>query len=235
MGIFSAFTGKAQKNAINYGANAAQGHYAQARNDLTGQHNAAQNRYSGYDQSGRQANALYGNYMGLNGRDAQQGAFNSYVESPYANAMRDNSERQVARAFNARGLGSSGSEMNALYQRNAGLYQQNFDNYLNRLGGMQGQGLQVANQLAGLDTGYGNALAGIGNNQAGTELQRGSALANAASIMPQNLISLGGALISGLTPGSQGVSAFGNALSGFGKSVNSLSGSGSYPRYYQGR
>lgn len=235
MSLWGTFTGKTQKNAINSAANAAQGYYNQGRSDLGNQYSTAQGRYGSYADGGNRANALYGNYMGINGRGAQQGAFDDYVESPYADAMRQNAERSTARTFNARGMGSSGSEMNALYRRNADLYQQNFDGYLNRLGQMQGQGLQVANQQANLDMGYGNALAGIGNNQAGTELQRGSALANAASILPQNLISLGGALLSGVTPGSQGVSAFGNALSGFGQSVNSLSGSGSYPRYYQGR
>lgn len=60
-----------------------------------------------------------------------------------------------------------------------------------------------------------NAIA-RGSSLAGNQINQANALASSRGIFGQNLLGLGGALLGGLTPGTSGVSAFGNLFGGGG-------------------
>lgn len=237
MSIFSNFDGSASRRNIRSGREAGRGIYNQAGETYGQQYQTAQGRLEPFAQSGQQANKLYGNFLGLNGQQEQQGAFSGYQEGPYANFDRDRITQANARSMNARGYGGSGVEAMASARALQQYGQQGMDRYLDRLGGMQGQGLQTANSLASLDTGYGTQMGGLANQRANLETQAASALASTQSMGMQNALGLGSLALGAFVPGAAGISAAGNigkTLSGFGGGVNSLFSGGTPDQYMNG-
>jgi hypothetical protein len=240
MGIFDNFSGGASRRDINRGYQQGQGRFAQAGQTYGDQYNRAQGRYDQYAQSGQQANSLYGNYLGLNGGDAQRDAFSGYQESPYANFDRDRITQASMRANNARGTGGSGVEALATSRALREYGTQGLNTYLDRLQGQQGMGLQVANAQAGNDMRYGDQMGQLAGQRAGLDTQRASALAGTRSMGLQNAMGIAGLGLSAFMPGAAGLSAAGSlggmlsgAAGGFGQGMNSLFGAGA-PNPYMG-
>ncbi|WP_299476985.1 hypothetical protein [uncultured Paracoccus sp.] len=238
MGIFSNWSGGDSRRDLKRGAATAQGRFDQAGQTYGQQYATAQGRFAPYAETGQKANSLYSDFLGLNGQPAQRTAYGNYQESPYADFDRDRITSANARSMNARGLGGSGVEALASARALREYGTQGMETYLNRLQGMQGQGLGIANTLAGLDTGYGTAMGGLEGQRAGLDTQLASALASTRSMGLQNTLGaisgLGGLALGGMTPGAGGLSAFGNIAKMAG-GVNSLFAPSSAPMYDQGR
>lgn len=156
--------------------------YGQARTDVgTGYKNAlaalgagtgkAAAAYQPYAAAGQSANALYGNALGLNGQAAQQTFMQNYQADPFRDANAKFATDALMQTLNARGLSGSGAAAAAVAQENLRRGSEDYNNYLNRLSGVQGQGLQTANALAGLYADQGSRGAQYGYSQ-------GSDLAN---------------------------------------------------------
>ena len=146
--------------------------------------------FSPYSQAGGQANTMYGNALGLNGLQAQKDFGANYASNdPFRAQNSGFATDDLMRSLNARGLSGSGYAASAVADQSLRRGSQDYQNYLTRLQGQQGQGFQAAGQvagyqanrgnaLAGLNTGYGNSQAGIYGQQAGASTEYGNSLAN---------------------------------------------------------
>lgn len=222
MSIFGNFSGGQSRRDLRTGFRNANASLDRGISGYRTAYGTAQDRYAPFAQSGQQANRLYGNFLGLNGGDAQRDAFSGYQEGPYANFDRDRITQASARSNNARGYGGSGVEAMATARALQQYGQQGMDRYLDRLGGMQGQGFQAANALANLDTGMGNAELGVANQRANLDTQLASAIAGTRSMGMQNAMGLAQLGISAFVPGAAGMSAAGS----FGQGLGNMFGSG---------
>lgn len=174
--------GEAQRN-LGTGYNTAEGAYGQARRDIGGGYGnalTALNRgtsqavsaFQPYSQSGQAANAMYGNALGLNGKASQQTFMRDYAGGdPFRASNAEFATNALMQALNARGLSGSGYAANAVASENLKRGSQDYESYMNRLGGMQQQGLGVAQNISGLYADQGAKAAQYGYNQ-------GSDLAN---------------------------------------------------------
>lgn len=162
----------------------------QAHGDINQGTDAAVNALTPYMQQGGQANTLYGNALGLNGVDAQRSFGENYAASdPFRQQNSEFATNALMQSLNARGLSGSGYAANAVAEQSLRRGSQDYETYLNRLQGQQGQGLQAAQQTAGfqanrgaanagIDTGYGNARAGIYGDRAQMQTGYGNEQAN---------------------------------------------------------
>lgn len=156
--------------------------YGQARSDVnsgyrnalsslaSGTNNAA-GAYQPYSETGQNANALYGNALGLNGQAAQQTFMQNYEADPFRDANADFANEALMRTLNARGMSGSGAAAAAIAQESLRRGSEDYNNYLNRLSGLQSQGQQTAGSLA-------NLYANQGQQGAQYGMQAGSDLAN---------------------------------------------------------
>lgn len=166
--------------ASGYGA--ANQAYGQARTDVnSGYQNALSSLASGtnnavgayqpYSETGQNANALYGNALGLNGAAAQQTFQRDYQADPFRDANNEFASRAIMQTLNARGLSGSGVAPAAIAQESLRRGSEDYNNYLNRLSGLQSQGQQTAGNVA-------NLYANQGQQGAQYGMQAGSDLAN---------------------------------------------------------
>ena len=122
-----------------------------------------------------------GDFLGLNGQGAQQGAYDSYQESPDAVYRTGQGIRALDNSFAARTGGTlSGGAIRAIDKYGVDQATQNLNTYLGQLGTVAGAGQNAANTLtgarynsAGLTT---NANTNQGNAEANASLAGGSIL-----------------------------------------------------------
>ena len=172
----------AARNALSSGYGAADAAYGQGRSDVnTGYQNALSSLASGtnqavgayqpYSATGQNANTMYGNALGLNGQAAQQTFQQNYQADPFRDANADFANEALMRVMNARGLSGSGTAAAAVAQESLRRGSEDYNNYLNRLSGLQSQGQQTAGNIA-------NLYANQGQQGAQYGMQAGSDLAN---------------------------------------------------------
>lgn len=101
---------------------------------------------------------------GVYGPEAQQAFYNSFVEDPGTQYLREQGLRDINRQMAARGGLGGGSRLRAITEFSQNLANQNLANRLNELGTLAQTDLSVASQLAGLRTGLGSNIAsGLAN------------------------------------------------------------------------
>lgn len=225
--LLDTFTGSAQKryatDAYNRSTAALQGGYDDASKTIKDYYSQGQGYLEPYAQQGRQASNLYGNFLGLNGADQQRRSLQDYATAdPFRAFNEDNMSRALSRRYNAMGMLDSGNARLGMSRAMLERGSTDYENYMNRLAAMQGQGLGIAGTQAGMATQTGNTLGGmrygLGQTQAGNEINYGNALTQAASILPNNLIKLGGLALQGASLGMGG-SLGGIAARGMGQSM----------------
>lgn len=120
---------------------------------------------------------------GAKGPEAQQAAYDQYVESPGVAFLRERGMRGVEQNAAAAGNLYSGNTLKALSQFNQGLALQDFNNYYNRLGSLTGVSSQAAGFLAGVGStsaaGQANMTAGAGQELAAGQLGKAQTYASA--------------------------------------------------------
>lgn len=129
------------------------------------------NYYQPYTDTGNSANTMYSNALGLNGASGNTAATNAYQASPGYQWQFDQGKEALDRSAAGSGLFGSGNAAIALTKYGQGLANQDYGNWLSRLQGLGAQGLTAAagqtgrqGALAGIDTGLGNAQAGVWND-----------------------------------------------------------------------
>ena len=146
-----------------------------------------------YAQQGHGANKLYGTFLGLDGADAQRGAFQTYQGAdPFRQYNEDNALKAMSRQYNRLGMLDSGNSRYAMSKAMLDRGSQDFGEYMQRLGGLGQQGMGAANQLAGFANQTGGMLGqmrmGLGQQQAGNAINYGNAMSAADGIFGNNVM-----------------------------------------------
>lgn len=134
-------------------------------------------------KTGQGANGLLGSFYGLDGTNPAlgQNALERFRQSPdYQFALKGGSDA-LDNSAAARGGVLGGNQIRAQTEFGQGLATQNLGNYLTRLSGMSGQGIQAGGYLGSIGTGVGNSVGASANN-AGNAMM-GAGTAEAAGIM----------------------------------------------------
>jgi hypothetical protein len=157
--------------------------------------------YTSMVSGGTGASRRLSDLLGLAGEGAQQTALDQFRTSPVYDANLRAGMSAVDRSAAARGMGQSGATMRALQATGQNLYDQEYDDYLNRLGGLVGGGQAGAAGLGGNAIQTGNLM-----------MQRGAAkdAANAGAF--NNVLGIAGTVMGGM----QGMPSFGNGGNLFG-------------------
>jgi hypothetical protein len=123
-----------------------------------------QDRAAGILQPGANYAPIQGrlyDLAGLNGLQAQEGAFGQFRESPEIQFQRQQGEQAAQRAAAAGGQLASGRTLADLSKFGQGLASQSYGDYWGRLQGLYGSALGTANNLAGVYSQGGSNLANI--------------------------------------------------------------------------
>lgn len=131
--------------------------------------------FAPYQEKGGLAYDKVSALSGAMGSDAQQGAYDDFVESPGQAWLREQGERAVTRNAAATGNLGGGRVLQELQRQGQGLAAQDFDNYYNRLAGLGESGMAANNSVAGLS----QAGAGNATSMANTAMSAGASMANA--------------------------------------------------------
>ena len=156
-----------------------------------GVNNAGLERITGYYQpyldAGNKASGLYQTYLGMNGADAARQAFDNFTyNNPGVQYQIEQAQKANLARLNAAGASNSGRADLANSRVAQELTSGNVENYLNRLGGLQQQGMSAAGalgqftdanaarnagvytnlgtQIANVEGGYGQRLMGLYQN-----------------------------------------------------------------------
>ena len=123
-----------------------------------------------FQEAGQQAVGEQQNLLGLNGVEAQQGAYDTFNASPGQKFLRDRAQKSLLRGSAAIGGLGGGNVRSALVQQGVGFAQQDFNNRFGRLGQVAGQGQTAA-------TNIGQFGANASNNISGAMVNKGNARA----------------------------------------------------------
>lgn len=177
-------------------------------------HQSEQNRLMPYAQQGQAGFTRYGDALGVNGRPAQQSAFDDFQSSPFLAYARQNSGNEINNIFkryNAGGMGNSGASMLAVSRAAGERAQGDVNDYYNRMMGLGNVGLNVAGQQVQSDRfAYGGAAdRALGRMQAltGNDTQATMAANNARMAGVNNVLKIAGGaaqLAMGMPPTSLG-------------------------------
>lgn len=130
-------------------------------------------------QRGNAAGDVINSFLGLNGSQAGQEAFNTWLNSTDYKFTTDRGMGAITGNAATRGMLNSGSTLKALQKFGQGNAQQYVGNWLSALGNQQSTGLSAGNALAGYNAGYANNVAAnyqnTGQAQANAEIAQAKA------------------------------------------------------------
>lgn len=152
----------------------------------------------GYEQpiigTGQQATNTLANAYGLNGTGAQKAFFTNFQTSPFFdNLVKNAAATTEAQAGHG---GFSGNLTNALYNQNAGLWQNALNTQLGGIAGLAAAGAGGANAVMGAATSAGNSAA---NTITQSGLNQGNFISNAGSSLGSGIAGAGNAANNALT------------------------------------
>lgn len=116
--------------------------------------------FNPWADTGRNANTMYSNALGLGGEAGNEAATGAFQAGPGYQFAMDQGTKAALRGASAGGLLASGNTLTALTQYGQGLADQEYGSWLDRLNGMSQTGLQAVGQQ---QQGY-NAAAGMIQN-----------------------------------------------------------------------
>ncbi|MFB6449249.1 hypothetical protein [Bradyrhizobium tunisiense] len=143
-------------------------------------YDTASGNLSPFIKTGTGANNLLASFYGINGSDPAlgQNALAAFNKSPdYQFALKGGSEA-LDNSAAAKGGALGGNQIRAQTEYGAGLATQNLQNYLTRLTGLSGQGIQAGGVLGQIGTGVGSQVGTSANNVANSTMAAGTAEAS---------------------------------------------------------
>lgn len=147
MGLFDGFTDPSGNTEKGYDKAGKQ--YKSAKKGFRRTMRQTNPLYRQMMRSGQRSNNLLSDYLGLNGTDNQQAAYDSYMTGPGFDFEMDNGIRALDASAAARGGLYSGKNMMAQQKFGQGLYAGRLNDYLNRLGNQTQVGMQGAQGITG--------------------------------------------------------------------------------------
>ena len=209
MGFFSSFTGSDQRRRAkeSHATNVRYLDAAGKRSDAA--YDDAVDRFAPYDDGG-QAYTTYQDALGLNGAPAQSTAQSTIFDDPAYQRISEMNTNKLLRRFNAGGNQFSGAAIQGANR--LGLEQ--YDNRLNRLRDLGGQGLGIASTIGGLGVEKANQRNAFELGKANSFANQQSAVNQAGTLGVNNLFKLGELAVKAASGGIDPTSLLGQA--GFG-------------------
>lgn len=166
-GILSGLTGGSGKTPSQTATDAGS---AQAKADKIAideqrkQFDKSEARMKPWLQAGTQALGLQSDYAGVNGKQAQSLAFDSYLASPNQQMYKQSGMDMLDN--NATAIGGIGNPniINALKTQGAGWAAQDFENQYNRLAGLSNTGQATGGQIGALGQDTSSAIGNLAMN-----------------------------------------------------------------------
>lgn len=177
------FVGGGANQAQRYlgqGVAGAMGQYGQARADLQGGA-AAYEPLSSLASSYGQGRALYQDALGINGPGGNARATSAFEAGPGYNFQLDQGLDAINRRRNAGGMLASGNADRDAQVYGQGLAKQEYNNWLNNLGGFVSPELQATSGAAAGQAGIASNLASLGQGAAGLLNSAGAQRAGVAT------------------------------------------------------
>lgn len=138
--------------------------------------------YQPWIDTGKKAENVISDLMGLNGADAQAKAYENYKADPSYRTMVDTANQALTRSALSGSNIFSGNFATAVTKLNQDMATQGYGNYYNRLSGLSQQGLSATGDVARLKAGEGSTLAsaelGLGSGLAELDIQKGKSAAH---------------------------------------------------------
>lgn len=168
----------------------------------------ATNYYDPFSTATQGAPQMQANALGLGGAAGNEAATGAFQAGPGYQFALDQGLEALNRNAASRGMLSSGNNTQDIIKYSQGLANQEYGNYLNRLGDFSQLGLSSAagqtgrqNSLASLDYGYGQDQAGVYSNTANN-------ISSLLKPQPQQQSGLGSAIAGGLNLAGAGIGAY---------------------------
>ncbi len=135
-----------------------------------------------------------GKILGLEGKEAQQAAFDRYTESPGLAFAKQRGLDAVEQRYASRGALVSGAADKAVGEHIEGIQRQDFDSYFNKLGSYGNIGLSARQAIAGVGSqaaaGQANLQSAAGESIAAGQLAKGQAYQSGANNIAQGIGSI---------------------------------------------
>lgn len=219
MSFFDSFFGNSQRKDLRRGyadsKDMLQAGYDQGRTDIGDYYGKGMGMLSPFMQGGQRANALYLDYLGANGPEAQKAAFASFQNDPGYQQQLQAGIGALDNSATARGGLYSGAAMKGVANYGQQFQRQAFNDRMGQLGGAAGQGLQAGMAGAGLASQTGNQLGqmafGFGQQNAANRINFANGMAGSRNIGINNLMGA-----AGLGLKAFGFGGFGGGFGGFG-------------------
>jgi hypothetical protein len=200
MSFFDSFFGNSQRRDIKNAYRDSQGMlrdgYDQGRQDIGDYYGKGMGMLQPFMEGGQKANALYLDYLGANGPDAQRAAFASFQNDPGFQQQMQAGIGALDNSATARGGLYSGAAMKGIANFGQQFQRQAFNDRMGMLGGAAQQGQQAGMAGAGLasQTGgqLGNMAFGFGQQNAANRINYGNAMAGSRNIGLNNLMGVAG-------------------------------------------
>lgn len=205
---------------------------ADAKRHINTGYESSEARIAPYAESGTRAHGLLSDAVGVNGRPAQQGFFDSFEDDPGFNATLAAGREQVEHSATFAGRGNSGATMKDLQDYGQRQKHSQFQDRLRQLAGLSDRGWSASSTLSSNDIGRGNTLADIalkqGSFAAGTQQNLGqlaaSGVGQRAGIVGDTIGSLASAFGGGFGGGSLGGFDTSTLVGAGGRVIGSTSG-----------
>lgn len=161
-------------------ANKAAGIQQQALDYQKQNYNAASGNLQPFINTGTGANNLLASFYGINGTDPAlgQNALAAFAKSPDYQFAKTEGINALDNSAAAKGGALGGNQLRAVTEYSSGLATQNLNNYLTRLTGLSGQGIQAGGYLGQIGTGVGSQVGASANNIANSTMAAGTAEAS---------------------------------------------------------
>lgn len=192
--------------------------FDQARGDITGAYAPAMDatragiaQYQPWIDSGRSADAMYTNALGLNGAGGNAAATDAFHVGPQYAWNRDQAIDASARKANALGIGGSGNTLSAITTLGENLANNEYGSWLTNLNNASGRGLTAASGAAQGNYNLANLGVQQGHDLGNIDTTRGTATAGLMTGYGANL----GNLDTGLGTSTANIyTGLGNSLAG---------------------
>jgi hypothetical protein len=214
MGLFDLFSSgnekkaaNAQKSGINLGRTAAFGQLDKGLGAYDQYADEAQGYYQPYADQSARASSSYSDALGLSGPEGNARATAQFQTGPGYGFAMDQGLQQLERRASSRGaLGGGGLTADSIGYAQ-GLANQEYGSYLDRLQGLNTQGVGIAGNQAGIATGQGAAAYDTYGNKANidwsAETGIGQANAEYQKSKDQTGANIFGAITGGLSLGGK--------------------------------
>jgi hypothetical protein len=189
---FDFFGNKARKDMSRANAQATAA-LSEGYGQQTAAYDQAAGMYDPYIASGGKASGMYDDFLGLNGQGNALEAYTNLASNPAFSGKLAQDSNAVARNLNARGMGAGGTAALAGER----VLQQNIGNWLDRYATAGRQGFEATGAKSNITMGKGDNAMGYGATRAGQAVNYGNALSQTRNAGLNNLLAIGGTLISG--------------------------------------